>query len=166
MEEYRKCPLAHLGCKFEDGGFGTRRHVNLDEHLEDHDLLERSKGYEAIVMLCRWWKSSGAASCPICRQQICDRTQEIDLFLGHLATHSSAERMEHAPILSQMLRPYLSKKQTWPSTWHWKEMRFVDAEITKQLEQELEIPGFGTESMANFPSTVTSIVACTEVPQL
>jgi hypothetical protein len=127
LEDSDKCPLAFLGCDFRDS---TR---NFARHVVDHELVERSEGYEGIIEICGWWMGWGLCTCPICHKKVARDSNPEDLrplnrqFLVHLENHSKEERALHAAPISKMLRPYLIGKET-----------SYDAYIFHKLRAELE----------------------------
>lgn len=114
LEENNMCPLAFLGCKYRNQ---ARSNGNLFDHLIQHDILERSKGYEAIVAACGKWPSWGAVACPICCKKLSESridSRNSQAFLSHMACHSDNEVAMHAADFFEMLRPYLvGKVRAW-----------------------------------------------------
>ncbi|KAH6702919.1 hypothetical protein BKA61DRAFT_582047 [Leptodontidium sp. MPI-SDFR-AT-0119] len=108
FESKDNCPLAFLGCEFKVGDKRIR------EHLESHELIDRSKGFEAIRAVvddyCFPW---GTATCPICREQVCDPDDYISRFANHLGDHSKEERAVHPFELAEIFRPFISQQRPW-----------------------------------------------------
>jgi hypothetical protein len=105
VEHHGACPLLFTGCTFE----GMWDEVN--EHLKDHDLIERSEGIEAISKSAReWWM--GKATCPVCREKNywLNSLGDVDHILYHLLKHTSEERIPYAADIFQMLRPWTIDK--------------------------------------------------------
>jgi len=107
LDAYDACPLAFLGCTFS----GSQD--DIWDHLEVHELVERSQGYEAIVAYHGSWKKWGKAFCSLCQKHIQLTRDEygahiID-FMLHLHHHSKEDRKFHAKELFQVLRPFLKK---------------------------------------------------------
>jgi len=108
FQDIHACPLVFLGCTFMGPG-------DIYKHLETHELVERSKGYHAIISCQRWWPSRGKTTCPICKEQ---KNQLAEFFPEHLASkHSKEERAEHRLEISEMLQPYLSREERVRTWW-------------------------------------------------
>jgi hypothetical protein len=111
LESSDRCPLAFLGCDFRS----SRRIFKC--HLEHHELVQRSEGYETILGVCGSWVLFGPCTCPICHKKVAWESSPKVLiptngaFLEHLEHHSKEERAAHAVDLFKMLRPYLLGKE-------------------------------------------------------
>jgi hypothetical protein len=121
-----------VGCDFRLSG------KDALSHLLDHDLLQRSEGYETIVALRGYSPSYGACTCPICYVQVTSgfiSTNSIwtsdGAFMGHVALHSKTDRALHATVLSKMLRPYLIGKETFSSS----DNEFIFHKLRAELEE-------------------------------
>jgi hypothetical protein len=89
-------------------------------HLrQDHELLERSKGYEIIVATGHYYQINGRpTTCPICKTSFNESFAGSHL-IKHLDQHSMEERIMFAPDIAQLFRPYLTgqeKTQYWDKT--------------------------------------------------
>jgi hypothetical protein len=108
LESNDRCPLAFLGCDFRS----SRRRFGL--HLESHELVQRSEGYETILGVCGSWVLLGPCTCPVCHKKVTWESLPKELrptngaFLEH---HWKEERAAHAVDLFKMLRPYLLAKE-------------------------------------------------------
>jgi hypothetical protein len=106
------CPLWIYGCGFKSD---TSRDVfpwSTKYHLNGHELLERSKGYEVICAALDGWEAWGVATCPICKKQVCtERFTHLILIVHHVDKHTAEERLEYAVEIAQMFRPYLLGKE-------------------------------------------------------
>jgi hypothetical protein len=111
LESSDRCPLAFLGCDFRS----SRRKFGC--HLEYHELVQRSEGYETILGVRGSWVLFGPCTCPICHKEVTWESSPKVLrptngaFLEHLEHHSKEERAAHAVDLFKMLRPYLLGKE-------------------------------------------------------
>ncbi|PVH77309.1 hypothetical protein DL98DRAFT_656855 [Cadophora sp. DSE1049] len=114
FESEHNCPLAFLGCEYSEvvrafgkGGYWETKKER--DHMGSHELIDRSKGYEAIQKV-RWlsWVY-GPATCPICRVQF---TASYNDF-GHLEQHSKEERLSTATEIAEIFRPCLARKFEW-----------------------------------------------------
>ena len=111
------CPLRFLGCDFlaspQKGGM-----AKMLEHVQRHDLLERSKGYRAIVGTFGDWEHRGVAKCPICKKVVCKRRNYVYDFIDHLGTkHGKESRIMHAVELGQSLWPFLMGEERENVAW-------------------------------------------------
>ncbi|KAH9212676.1 hypothetical protein DL95DRAFT_391180 [Leptodontidium sp. 2 PMI_412] len=133
FESKDNCPLAFLGCEFKADD-------NFHQHLTSHELMDRSKGYEAIQAVPN---SSdfvlGTATCPICREQVCGPDDYIRQFTKHLEHHSKEERGVHAFELAEIFRPYLSRQRSWG---YWG---YPGADFGIMMEAELQEAGLVPE---------------------
>jgi hypothetical protein len=108
--DLRACPLWIYGCGFKSD---TSREflpysTSTRSHLREHELLERSKGYEVICAVFGRWEADGVATCPICKKQVC--TEDFSILhkiIYHVDNHMTEQRREHAVEIAQMFRPYL-----------------------------------------------------------
>lgn len=107
FESKDNCLLAFLGCEFKVND-------NFRQHLKSHELMDRSKGHEAIktVEIGYMW-DRGIATCPICQEQVCGPDDYIRQFTKHLEHHSKEERGVHAFELAEIFRPFLSRQRSW-----------------------------------------------------
>jgi hypothetical protein len=109
----------------------------MEKHLWEHELSERSKGYEMIVAFLGEWPELGIATCPICGRMVCNKYHSISFFILHLMEHTRAERIMRAPELAQMIRPYLTgqeKVRSWDRTdiiLEW----YLDPEFCARVEE-------------------------------
>jgi hypothetical protein len=118
----------------------------MKSHLREHELLERSKGYEMIVAFFGQWSLDGVATCPICRGMV-SKYYQFSLFVSHLMEHTRAERIMHAPEIAQLFRPYLTgqeKGETWDGTNRILEW-YLDPEFRARVE---EAGGLSVETQA------------------
>ncbi|KAL2063752.1 hypothetical protein VTL71DRAFT_5557 [Oculimacula yallundae] len=108
------CPLAFLGCKFTSAD-----NYKLTNHLEYHELIDRSKGFEALESINKeqWLRgnrySNGLATCPVCRTQVCGPEGTIAQFANHLELHTREERGLHGTELAEIFRPFLTNMIKW-----------------------------------------------------
>jgi len=105
MDYIDSCPLAFLGCTHRASLY------SLEDHVKQHELAERSKGYTAIVATLGDWPWVGTAICPICQEQISSSSGTVLGFVQHVGTHSRHGRVEHAVELSEQLSPFLNGKE-------------------------------------------------------
>jgi hypothetical protein len=116
IDDVRACPLWVHGCRFRiDASRYPNMHSFNGHLLEDHDLLERSKGYEIIVATGNnHWLNWGPATCPICKTLF--GGVSVSNVIMHLDRHSIEERIMFAPDIAQLFRPYLTGQEeiyTW-----------------------------------------------------
>jgi hypothetical protein len=107
--DFLACPLWVYGCGFKVGQTQVQHSASwLESHLEEeHELLERSKGYEIIISALGSWYKRGIATCPICR------AKSSSIFISdHVDGHTVEDRREHAVEIAQMFRPFLTGKET------------------------------------------------------
>ncbi|KAG4442903.1 hypothetical protein IFR05_001607 [Cadophora sp. M221] len=136
FESQDNCPLAFLGCKLTGSKSST---IN---HLGSHELVDRSRGFEAIaVVVASFWVCRGIATCPICREQVCAPADYIDQLVTHIKHHSKEERGVHAFELAEMFRPFLSQQLRWD---HWAS---PVADFGKMIEAELQEAGVISKTM-------------------
>jgi hypothetical protein len=86
----------------------------MKAHLMQHELLQRSKGYEMIVAFLGSWIEWGVVTCPICKKRVTsvgDNWVQNRYFVDHVDEHTDEERIKHVADLAQMLRPYLTGKE-------------------------------------------------------
>jgi len=105
-ENGNACPLKFLGCEYSHPPSSSAQ-KKTERHLEQHELLERSKGYEKIVAHIGLWSPNGIATCPICRQA----KSYLFGIIVHVDSHTRKERGEHAVEIAQMFRPYLTGQE-------------------------------------------------------
>lgn len=136
FENINACPLRFLGCGYSHPPNSSAR-WQMEKHLWEHELSERSKGYEMIVAFLGEWPELGIATCPICGRMVCNKYHSISFFILHLMEHTRAERIMRAPELAQMIRPYLTgqeKVRSWDRTdiiLEW----YLDPEFCARVEE-------------------------------
>lgn len=115
VEDSRNCPLSFLGCTFQhDQNRTTGHRAIVDDHLRTHELVDRSRGYEAMITVKKYWCHSGLATCIICQKPVSTPKDRIQVLFYHLLySHSKEERAAHAIGLAEMLRPLLLEKVHW-----------------------------------------------------
>jgi hypothetical protein len=98
----------------------VNNHQYFQKHLEKHDLLELSKGYEIIVATGHaYWVYRGPATCPICKTLFDRDYWPGSQLIKHLDEHSMEERIMFAPDIAQLFRPYMTgqeKTRPWDGT--------------------------------------------------
>lgn len=113
FEHADNCPLAFLGCPVKGTSF-RRGATTLDlvTHLRTHELMEKSKGYDACWALVGYSKFifHGVATCPVCHEQVCGPSQFLRDFTEHLNHHTKEQRAAHGIELATMLQPFLTGK--------------------------------------------------------
>lgn len=115
-------------------------------HLRGHELIERSKGYEAIVSIVGYWSAwCTIITCPVCKKRVADthigfKFANHENFLSHMDSHSKEERNLHAKEVSEMLRPYLSGKERWPCS-----VRKIGERLFGELEEAGVLPAEESE---------------------
>ena len=110
LDERDACPLAFLGCSFRYSHQLGSGPGSLRSHLRKHELVERAKGYNAIVAVYLCWAYEGITTCPVCNERVCGPDDSQYNFFRHLFLHSKTERAQHAKELFEMLQPYLLGK--------------------------------------------------------
>jgi len=108
--------LKFLGCEYSHPPSSNARR-KMEDHLGQHELLERSKEYEMIVAF-GIWINFGVATCPICRKKVGSRYNSVGFIIDHLDEHTVDERRKHAVEIAQMFRPYLPGQEK-TMTLHW-----------------------------------------------
>jgi hypothetical protein len=137
IEDINNCPLAFLGCSYHSKPRGPPPlRFDFDDHLDEHELIDCSKGYEAIISVVGYWYYGGTITCPVCKKPVADKYLAYGLahhkhFLGHMDGHSKEERNLHAKEVSEMLRLYRSRP-FWPH---------LDQKILERILGELEEVG-------------------------
>lgn len=126
LDGFNACPLAFLGCEFSGEFFlyehkyhSYQKYMESSAHLRSHELVERSKGYEAITV-CTKWTDYGRVTCPICQKSRFitlpndeQPKQPTEQLIQHLMEHSKKDRMLHIEEIFQILRPYYTKGLVW-----------------------------------------------------
>jgi len=111
--DLRACPLWIYGCGFKSDTSSHLLPWSTRSHLRNHELLERSKGYEVISAAFGRWEAEGVAICPICKKQVCPAGfYPFVHIVRHVDEHTTEERREHAIEIAQMFRPYLVGQET------------------------------------------------------
>jgi len=78
------------------------------EHITQHSLLDRFKGYIAMEPYDGSFYCYGRASCPMCHEEICGPCGTLGEFLTHLTVeHTTEERMSNKSDLLALFRPLM-----------------------------------------------------------
>ena len=137
LENGNACPLKSLGCEYSQPPSSSSK-WKMQSHLEQHELLERSKGYEMIVAFGLWNYGTGVATCPVCKAKIGIYLGQSSMYniISHVSRHSSKERNEHAVHLAQMFRPYLTGHE-WLGGWERETILkwMMDPEFRARVEE-------------------------------
>jgi hypothetical protein len=108
VDDSNACPLAFLGCTFRSSCLWGYKNPSSLSHLPQHELIERVKGYDAIMALDHDWSAIGAATCPVCRERVCNSNDSNSDFIKHVYNlHTKYERAMHATELGEILQLYL-----------------------------------------------------------
>jgi len=104
------CPLAFFGCDFQR--LDPNDLNEFRNHITEHSLLQRSKGYPAIRSVIGLWPTFRIADCPICQKRVCEKGDFIpNQFIRHVGySHSTAERVGHAVELGELLHPLFTEE--------------------------------------------------------
>jgi hypothetical protein len=134
VDDSDACPLAFLGCTF--------RYSSIWDHLLQHELIDRVKGYDAIIAVSHGhWSSRGTATCPVCRERVYDSNYSDSVFIKHVYNlHTKSERAMHATELGEILQACLSS-----NLWVYP-VRNECQELSKELEGGL-IPAATKEAL-------------------
>lgn len=136
LDNINACPLRSQGCEYSHAP-SPGAHRQMMVHLKQHELLQRSKGYEMIVAYLGTWQEYGVATCPICREPKSSLELGIWYIIRHVDKHTKEERIKHAADLAQIFRPYLTGQEpmvTWKSTdtiFKWN----LDPEFRARVEE-------------------------------
>jgi hypothetical protein len=117
LDNINACPLRSQGCEYSYSPSPACDLRKMSRHPQQHELLQRSNGYETILAFLGNWQSHGVATCPICRRLVCNRYHGIHIIIRHVDKHTREERIKHAADLAQMFRPYLTGQEK-PTSWN------------------------------------------------
>ncbi|KAE8450608.1 hypothetical protein EG329_005952 [Mollisiaceae sp. DMI_Dod_QoI] len=109
VENPGTCPLSFLGCGFRVpylyAPFGASPSSG---HIRTHDIVERSKGYDALIEngYDDYDSGRGKATCPICQKLVCKKNDYLSDFIHHVNEHSKEERKPYIAGLWECIRPF------------------------------------------------------------
>jgi len=160
LDNGNACPLKSLGCEYShlpsSSALWKMRH-----HLRQHELIDRSKGYEMIIAFGMWDDGVGVATCPVCKSKIGirDSYPYISYAIFHVEDmHSSKERNEHAVHLAQMFRPYLTGqlRTSWSRADEKISKWTIDPEFRARVEESGVLSATNQTSQGNEHPQATS----------